>query len=57
MKNSQESVVLADSTKCEEIFPSVFSDGNNLDRVITDIDAPQQFVDGFINLGVEVVLA
>ncbi|MEY4311766.1 MAG: hypothetical protein RLZZ571_536 [Actinomycetota bacterium] len=57
MKHSQESVVLVDSTKCEEIFPSVFSDGHNLDRLITDIDAPQQFVDGYIKLGVEVVLA
>lgn len=57
MKHAQESVALVDSTKCEEIFPSVFSDGHNLDRLITDIDAPQQFVDGYIKLGVEVVLA
>ena len=57
MKHSQESIVLVDSTKCEEVFPSVFSDGHNLDRLITDIDAPQQFVDGYIQLGVEVVLA
>lgn len=57
MRNSQESVVLVDSTKVDAIFPSVFSDGKDLDRIITDIDASQELVDGYINKGVEVVLA
>lgn len=57
IKNSQEKVVLADSTKCESIFPSVFSDGSDLDRIITDLDAPETFIDGFVAQGVEVMLA
>lgn len=57
MRNAQESVVLVDSTKVESIFPSVFSDGKDLDRIITDIDASQELVDGYIKKGVEVVLA
>jgi DeoR family fructose operon transcriptional repressor len=57
IKNSQEKVVLADSTKCESIFPSVFSDGSDLDRIITDLDAPENFVEGFVAQGVEVMLA
>ena len=57
IKNAQEKIVLADSTKCEAIFPSVFSDGSDLDRLITDIDAPESFVEGFVAHGVEVMLA
>lgn len=57
VRNSQESVVLVDSTKCNSVFPSVFSDGNDIDRIITDIDAPSDCVEGFIKRGVEVVLA
>ena len=57
MRNAQESVVLVDSTKVDAIFPSVFTDGKDLDRIITDIDASQELVDGYIKKGVEVVLA
>jgi DeoR family fructose operon transcriptional repressor len=57
IKHSQENVVLVDSTKFGAIFPSVFSDGSNLDRIITDIDAPLEMVENYISKGVEVVLA
>ena len=57
MRNSQEKIVLADSTKFGGVFPAAFALPSQIDRLITDIDAPQSSIDSLVAAGVEVVLA
>jgi DeoR family fructose operon transcriptional repressor len=57
MKSSQENVVLADHTKFGAVFPAVFANPSQIDRLITDIDAPMAQVEALAALGVEVELA
>lgn len=54
---SQEIVVLADGTKFDAVFPAAFADAEQIDRVITDMSAPQAAVDQLVAAGVEVTLA
>ena len=55
--NAQESIVLADSTKFGNVFPSAFALPETIDRIITDMQAPQNTIDSLVTHGVEVVLA
>lgn len=54
---SQEKIVLADSAKFGAVYPAAFALAVDIDRLITDLDAPQAAVDEFVQAGVEVVLA
>lgn len=54
---SQEKIVLADSTKFGSVFPAAFALAEDIDRLITDMEAPQSAIDAFVQAGVEVVLA
>ena len=55
--NAQESIVLADSTKFGSVFPAAFALPEKIDRIITDMQAPQNTIDSLVTHGVEVVLA
>ncbi len=55
--NARETVVLADSGKFGRVFPAAFAMPKDIDRLITDIDAPHIAVEALVTAGVEVVLA
>jgi DeoR family fructose operon transcriptional repressor len=55
--NSTESVLLADSSKFGFAYPAVFSRFHEIDRIVTDMDAPQEYLDAFLNAETDVVLA
>ena len=57
MRVAQESIVLADGSKFDSVFPSVFAASADIDRVVTDIEAPQAQVEQMVAAGVEVTLA
>lgn len=57
VRNSEECIVLADSTKFGQRFGSRFADLNSIDRVVTDLDAPSQALEFLRNHDVEVVIA
>ena len=54
---SQEKIVLADSTKFGAVYPAAFALASDIDRLITDMEAPQAAIDALVQAGVEVVLA
>ena len=54
---SQEKIVLADSTKFGAVYPAAFALASDIDRLITDMEAPQAAIDALVEAGVEVVLA
>lgn len=54
---SQEKIVLADSAKFGAVYPASFALAEDVDRLITDMEAPQAAIDAFVEAGVEVVLA
>lgn len=56
IKNAQESVVLADSTKFGSIFPVAFSEIDGVDRLITNIDADKDSVEMLLKKGLEIEL-
>lgn len=57
MANSLERILLVDSGKFGSSYPSRFATFDAFDRVVTNFDAEQRYVDGFSNAGVEVALA
>jgi len=57
IRYSEEQIVLADSTKFGVVYSAAFATTDDVDRVITDIAAPQTMVDAFVSAGVEVVIA
>jgi DeoR family fructose operon transcriptional repressor len=57
VRNSQECIVLADSTKFGQRFGSRFADLDSIDRLVTDINAPSQSLETLRAFDLEVVLA
>lgn len=57
MSNSIERILLVDSGKFGSSYPARFATFDAFDRVVTNFDAEQRYVDGFSNAGVEVALA
>ncbi len=57
IQNAQETIVLADHTKFSQVFTSSFATAAEVDRVITDVDAPLEQVEALRKAEVEVVLA
>ncbi len=55
--NSTETVLLADNSKFGAAYPSVFAKFNEVDRVVTDMNAPQEYLDAFQAADTEAVLA
>ncbi len=55
--NSTESVLLADSSKFGASYPSVFARFNEIDRIVTDMNVPQEYLDAFQAADTEAVLA
>lgn len=55
--NSTESILLADSSKYGGNYPAVFARFNEIDRIVTDMNAPQEYLDAFQAAETEVVLA
>lgn len=57
IQRSGERILLSDSGKFGRSYPSRFADFKDFDRVITDIDIDQEYVEKFSSAGVEVALA
>lgn len=57
IQHSQETIVLADSSKFGNVFPAAFAMPAAVDRVITDMAAPQGAIDALVEAGVEVMIA
>lgn len=57
IKNSSESIVLADNKKFGRAYTTRFAHFNEIDRVITDMAAPSNVLDDLKNAGAEVVIA
>jgi DeoR family transcriptional regulator, fructose operon transcriptional repressor len=57
MANSLERILLVDSGKFGSSYPARFANFDSFDRVVTNFDAEQIYVDGFGDAGVEVALA
>jgi DeoR family fructose operon transcriptional repressor len=57
MANSLERILLVDSGKFGSSYPARFANFDSFDRVVTNFDAEQSYVDGFSDAGVEVALA
>lgn len=57
IKNSQESIVLADSSKFGQRFGTRFASLDQVDRLVTDMSAPSQSLDALKSHEIEVVLA
>ena len=55
IEHAREKVVLADSGKFGRVFPAAFALPKDIDRLITDGDAPRSAVDALTSAGVEVV--
>jgi len=57
IQNSQESIVLADYSKFSQIYTSSFASSVEIDRIITDVEAPLDQVEALRKDEIEVVLA
>jgi DeoR family fructose operon transcriptional repressor len=57
IRNTQESVVLVDHSKFGKVFTSKFASLDEIDRVITDFDAPMSQLEDLRRADTEVVLA
>lgn len=57
MLRSSERILLLDSGKFGPVYPARFADFNNFDRLVTNLDADQDYLDRFTREGVEVALA
>lgn len=57
IRYAEEHIVLADATKFGARYSAAFATTADIDRIVTDIAAPQTMVDAFVNVGVEVVIA
>jgi len=54
--NSTETVLLADNSKFGAAYPAVFARFNEIDRIVTDMNAPQEYLDAFLAAETEAVL-
>jgi DeoR family fructose operon transcriptional repressor len=57
MSRSQERILLVDSSKFGSTYPASFGNFADFDRVVTNVDAAEEFVQAFSGAGVEVALA
>ncbi|MEY2826777.1 MAG: hypothetical protein RLZZ122_1141 [Actinomycetota bacterium] len=57
MQQSSERILLADSGKFGIAYPAKFANFGDFDRVVTNLDIEQQYLDKFSSAGVDVVLA
>ena len=57
LKASEEVIIVADSSKIGIIGLVSLTHLNHVNKLVTDLDAPPDFVDSVRNLGVEVILA
>lgn len=57
MNRSAERILLLDSGKFGPVYPARFADFRDFDRLVTNVDADQVFIDSFMKQGVEVALA
>lgn len=57
MRNSVEKILLIDSGKFGSVYPARFAEFGSFDRIVTNFDADQSYLDSFIAAGVEVALA
>lgn len=55
--NSTETILLADNSKFGAAYPAVFARFNEIDRIVTDMNAPQEYLDAFQAAETEAVLA
>ena len=55
--NSTEKILLADNSKFGAAYPAVFARFNEIDRIVTDMNAPQEYLDAFQAAETEAVLA
>jgi len=57
LSNAAETILLADNKKFGSTYPATFSAPGDFDRLVTDLDTQQSFIDKFTHYGVEVVVA
>ena len=57
MANSQERILVADSSKFGSTYPAKFAAFKDFDRIVTNIDVDENFTDAMVSAGVEVALA
>jgi DeoR family fructose operon transcriptional repressor len=57
IKNATETIVLADNSKFGSSYSALFAGFENIDRLVTDVDADPAHVDALTEKGIEVVLA
>ena len=57
MANSQEKILLADSSKFGSTYPAKFAAFKDFDRIVTNIDVDSSFTDAMVASGLEVALA
>jgi DeoR family fructose operon transcriptional repressor len=57
IKNATETIVLADNSKFGASYSSLFAGFEDIDRLVTDVDADPAHVDALTEKGIEVVLA
>jgi DeoR family transcriptional regulator, fructose operon transcriptional repressor len=57
IKNATEVIVLADNSKFGASYSSLFASFDEVDRVVTDVEADRSHIDAITETGIEVVLA
>jgi DeoR family fructose operon transcriptional repressor len=57
IENSVERIVLADNSKFGSVYPVNFGGPKDVDRLVTDLETDDSFIDRFTSSGVEVVVA
>ncbi len=57
MRNSVETIAMADHTKFDSVYPASFARPSDFDRLVTTVSAPQPVIEQMTDAGVEVVLA
>jgi DeoR family fructose operon transcriptional repressor len=57
IKNATETIVLADNSKFGASYSALFAGFEDIDRLVTDVDADPAHVDALTEKGIEVVLA
>ena len=57
IQNASETIVLADNSKFGASYSALFASFDEIDRVVTDVDADRAYVDKLSDNGIEVVLA
>lgn len=57
MNRSAERILLLDSGKFGPVYPARFADFKDFDRLVTNLDTDQTYIDSFTREGVEIALA